>query len=44
MIIKLSDALVIMEKAMSRDQIHVNDRQLACARISSQEGNVQIIS
>jgi len=33
-----TDALVVMEKAMSRDKIHVNDRQLACARISSPEG------
>jgi len=27
-----------MEKAMKRDQIEVNDRQLACARINSNEG------
>ena len=27
-----------MEKAMKRDNIEVNDRQLACAHISSQEG------
>jgi len=27
-----------MEKAMKRDAIAVNDRQLACARISSVEG------
>ena len=27
-----------MERAMKRDAIEVNDRQLACARISSQEG------
>ena len=27
-----------MEKAMSRDKIYVNDRQLACAHISSTEG------
>ena len=27
-----------MEKAMKRDNIEVNDRQLACARISSPEG------
>jgi tRNA-splicing ligase RtcB len=27
-----------MEKAMSRDKIVVNDRQLACARIKSEEG------
>ena len=32
------DALVAMEKAMKRDKIEVNDRQLACARINSQEG------
>lgn len=33
-----TDALQHMEKAMARDKIEVNDRQLACARISSQEG------
>ena len=33
-----TDALVAMEKAMKRDEIQVNDRQLACARINSQEG------
>jgi len=33
-----SDALREMEKAMSRDKIHVNDRQLACAKITSSEG------
>lgn len=33
-----TDALVEMEKAMARDQILVNDRQLACARIASEEG------
>jgi tRNA-splicing ligase RtcB len=27
-----------MEKAMARDKIAVNDRQLACARINSPEG------
>ncbi len=27
-----------MEKAMARDKIDTNDRQLACARIASQEG------
>lgn len=32
------DALLEMEKAMKRDQIEVNDRQLACARIHSNEG------
>lgn len=35
-----TDALIEMEKAMARDKIHVNDRQLACARIHSQEGQV----
>ena len=34
----ISDALVAMEKAMKRDGIETNDRQLACARIMSQEG------
>uniref|UniRef100_A0A0K2TLJ9 RNA-splicing ligase RtcB homolog n=2 Tax=Lepeophtheirus salmonis TaxID=72036 RepID=A0A0K2TLJ9_LEPSM len=33
-----TDALVQMEKAMKRDKIEVNDRQLACARIHSKEG------
>ncbi|KAK2188786.1 hypothetical protein NP493_121g01009 [Ridgeia piscesae] len=33
-----TDALVAMEKAMKRDNIEVNDRQLACAHIQSQEG------
>jgi len=33
-----TDALVSMEKAMKRDGIQVNDRQLACAKIHSQEG------
>jgi len=33
-----TDALVAMEKAMKRDHIEVNDRQLACARIGSPEG------
>lgn len=32
------DALQIMEKVMKRDRIHLNDRQLACARIQSEEG------
>ena len=32
------DALVSMERAMARDGIVTNDRQLACARINSQEG------
>ena len=35
---QLLDALVAMERAMKRDNIVVNDRQLACARISSTEG------
>lgn len=34
-----TDSLVAMEKAMKRDAIVVNDRQLACARISSVEGD-----
>jgi len=33
-----TDALVAMEKAMKRDSILVNDRQLACAYVNSQEG------
>lgn len=33
-----TDALVAMERAMKRDNIQTNDRQLACARISSTEG------
>ena len=33
-----TDALVEMEAAMARDGIRVNDRQLACARIASPEG------
>jgi tRNA-splicing ligase RtcB len=33
-----TDALVEMERAMSRDSIHTNDKQLACARINSKEG------
>ena len=33
-----TDALTEMEKSMKRDNILVNDRQLACARISSKEG------
>lgn len=35
-----TDALVSMEKAMTRDLITVNDRQLACAKINSTEGIV----
>jgi tRNA-splicing ligase RtcB len=33
-----TDALVQMEAAMARDGIVTNDRQLACARIHSEEG------
>jgi tRNA-splicing ligase RtcB len=33
-----TDALTAMETAMARDGIRPNDRQLACARIHSQEG------
>ncbi|CAH8550638.1 unnamed protein product [Heterobilharzia americana] len=33
-----TDALVAMERAMKRDKIEVNDRQLACAHITSDEG------
>ena len=33
-----TDALTSMDKAMSRDGIKVNDRQLACTRINSQVG------
>lgn len=33
-----TDALMAMEKAMTRDRIVVNDRQLACSRINSKEG------
>ncbi|EIE26782.1 UPF0027-domain-containing protein [Coccomyxa subellipsoidea C-169] len=33
-----TDALTTMDKAMSRDGIIVNDRQLACTRINSKEG------
>ena len=33
-----TDALVAMEAAMARDGIKVHDRQLACARIHSPEG------
>jgi tRNA-splicing ligase RtcB (3'-phosphate/5'-hydroxy nucleic acid ligase) len=33
-----TDALVAMEKAMARDNLVTNDRQLACAKIQSKEG------
>lgn len=39
-----TDALMIMERVMSRDRIHVNDRQLACARIQSEEGQGYLAS
>lgn len=39
-----TDALQHMERAMARDGIHVNDRQLACARIASQEGQDYLAS
>lgn len=32
------DSLVVMEKVMKRDHINTNDRQLACAKINSVEG------
>lgn len=37
-----TDALAEMPAAMKRDQIKVNDRQLACARINSPEGQQYI--
>eukprot|EP00308_Calcidiscus_leptoporus_P009132 CAMPEP_0119376718 /NCGR_PEP_ID=MMETSP1334-20130426/40964_1 /TAXON_ID=127549 /ORGANISM="Calcidiscus leptoporus, Strain RCC1130" /LENGTH=476 /DNA_ID=CAMNT_0007395369 /DNA_START=180 /DNA_END=1610 /DNA_ORIENTATION=- len=37
-----TDALVQMEKAMGRDEIVTNDRQLACARIHSAEGKAYL--
>lgn len=37
-----TDALTKMEAAMARDRIHVNDKQLACARISSPEGQAYL--
>jgi tRNA-splicing ligase RtcB len=33
-----TDSLLQMEQVMTRDDIKVNDRQLACAKINSQEG------
>jgi len=39
-----TDALVEMERAMARDNIQVNDRQLACARINSAEGQNYLAS
>lgn len=37
-----TDALAVMEKSMKRDKIHTNDRQLACARINSIEGQTYL--
>lgn len=37
-----TDALALMEKAMKRDKIVTNDRQLACARINSKEGEIYL--
>ena len=39
-----TDALTAMERAMTRDGIMTNDRQLACARIQSQEGQDYLAS
>lgn len=39
-----TDALQAMESAMARDKITVNDRQLACARICSPEGQDYLAS
>lgn len=39
-----TDALVAMERAMKRDGIQVNDRQLACAKINSEEGQNYLAS
>jgi len=39
-----TDALVSMEKAMARDGIVLNDRQLSCARINSQEGKDYLVA
>ena len=33
-----TDALTTMERAMTKDEIFLNDRQLSCARIGSREG------
>lgn len=37
-----TDALLTMEKVMKRDKIITNDKQLACARINSEEGQAYI--
>ena len=39
-----TDALTAMETAMARDGIATNDRQLACARIASQEGQDYLVA
>jgi tRNA-splicing ligase RtcB len=39
-----TDSLVAMERAMARDNINPNDRQLACARIHSAEGQDYLVS
>ncbi len=38
-----TDSLTAMERAMSRDGIVTNDRQLACARINSPEGQDYLV-
>lgn len=38
-----TDALTEMERAMARDGISTNDRQLACARIQSPEGQDYLV-
>lgn len=38
-----TDALTEMERAMARDGIATNDRQLACARIHSKEGQDYLV-
>lgn len=38
-----TDALTSMERAMARDNINPNDRQLACARIGSPEGQDYLV-
>jgi len=37
-----TEALIEMDKAMARDKIELNDRQLSCARISSREGKAYL--
>jgi RNA-splicing ligase RtcB len=38
-----TDSLTAMERAMARDNINPNDRQLACARIGSPEGQDYLV-